>query len=84
MGGNLPNPPGPGGNPGGRGGGGGGGGGGCGGSSGGSRAAMPHNCRQPRRGRQPQPQPAAPNPLQGADPAMVAILDRLIAAEERK
>ena len=31
-----------------------------------------------------QPQPASPNPLQEADPAMVAILDRLIAAEERK
>ena len=43
---------------------------------------MPH--RQPRHNRQPQPQPAAPNPLQGADPAMVTILDRLIAAEERK
>ena len=47
---------------------------------------MPHNQRQPRKGRQPQPQPqpTAPNHLQGADPAMVAILDRLIAAEERK
>ena len=43
---------------------------------------MPH--RQPRHNRQPQPQPAAPNPLQGADPTMVTILDRLIAAEERK
>ena len=40
--------------------------------------------RQPRHNHQPQPQPAAPNPLQGADPTMVAILDRLIAAEERK
>ena len=45
---------------------------------------MPHNHRQPRRGRQAQPQPAAPNPLQGEDPAMIAILDRLIAVEERK
>ena len=41
-------------------------------------------CRQPRQNRQLQPQPAAPNPLHGVDPAMVAILDRLIAAEERK
>ena len=41
-------------------------------------------CRQPRQNRSLQPQPAAPNPFQGVDPAMVAILDRLIAAEERK
>ena len=40
---------------------------------------MPHNHRQSIR-----PQPAAPNHLQGADPAMVAFLDGLIAAEERK
>ena len=40
--------------------------------------------RQPRHNHQPQPQPAALNPLQGADPAMVTILDRLIAAKESK
>ena len=69
MGNNPPNPPGGDRNPGG---------------GGGSGPAMPHNCRQPRRGRQAQPQPTAPNPLQGADPTMVAILDRLITAEQRK
>ena len=79
LGNNPPNSCGAGRNPGGGGGGGGGGSGG-----GGSGAAMPHNHRQLRRGRQAQPQPTAPNPLQGADPVMVAILDRLIAVEERK
>ena len=42
------------------------------------------SCRQPRHNHQLQPQPAAPNPLHRADPAMVTILDRLIAAEERE
>ena len=76
---NPPNTPGPGGNPGG---GGGGGGGGSGGGSGPGPAPVPH--RQPRRNHQPQPQPATLNPLHGADSTMVTILDRLIAAEERK
>ena len=79
LGNNPPNPPGPGGNPGG---GGGGGGGGSGRGGGPGPAPVPH--RQPRQNRQPQPQPAAPNPLHRADPAMVTILDRLIATEERK
>ena len=82
---NPPNHPGPGGNLGGGGGsGGGGGGGGSGRGSGPGQGPAPVPRRQPRHNRQPQPQPAAPNPLHKADPAMVAILDRLIAAEERK
>ena len=81
LGRNVPNPPpGAGGVPGVGGGGGGGSGSGSGGS--GRGAAIPHNCRQPRRGLHPQN--GAQNNLQGADPKMVVILDRLIATEERK
>ena len=85
LGNNPPNSSGPGGNPGGGGGSGGGGGGsGSGRGSGPGQGPAPVPCRQPRCNRQLQPQLAAPNPLHRADPAMVTILDRLIAAEERK
>ena len=80
------NPPPPGGGPGGGGGAGGGGGGGApgGGGSGGGGQPVP-----PRRPRRPRPNANNnnnnnPQNMQNADPAVVALLNRLVTAEEKK